>query len=154
VASSDNIHISAKGGQGETGQFEMLHAPGNSNNGDAEQEAKNNVKESNPQAGDQQPDYIQEAVEASGQFPFINSESAAKRPEAKRADLDQLKTKWDPYDGDHHGKSPQKISYSGGQSAEQKPDQVAKKIHRSLMFLLQYKKNKKATSGGRWLNVF
>jgi hypothetical protein len=109
----------------------MLHSPGNANDSDGQKKTEDDMKQGNPQACDQEPYYIQKAVEATWEFPFIHMESAAKGPQAQGTDFDQLESEWYTDDSHHHGQTSEKITDGSGQTAEKKPDQVAKEIHRA-----------------------
>ena len=115
----------------------MLQAPGDPNDGDKQKESKNDVDQCDPQSGNEQPDDVEQAKKATGECPFIHLESAAKRPQTQGAYLDQLETKWDTYNGDHHGHSSQEIANCGGQTAKNEPDDVTKEIHKQQGWVAQ-----------------
>jgi len=127
----------------------MLHSPGNAYDSDGQKKSENNMQQGNPQACDQEPDYIQKAVEATGEFPFIHVEGAAKRPQAQGTDLDHLESEGNTDDSYHHGQASEEITDGSGQTTENKPDQVAKEIHSSDGFsATKYIKKECPATGG------
>jgi hypothetical protein len=56
---------------------------------------------------------------------------AAEGPQAQGTDLNHLESEGYADNSNHHGQAPEKISDGSGQSAEKKPDQIAKKVHRA-----------------------
>ncbi len=125
----NDIHLPAEGSQGEAGQLEVLQGPGDADDRDEQKKTEDHMQEGDPEAGDQQPDDVQQGNEASRKFSFIHLEGPAEGPEAERSDLDHLETERDPDDGDHHGQSTGKVSYGSGQPPENQPDQVPEEIH-------------------------
>jgi len=107
----------------------MLHAPWDTYDGDTEQEPENDMEHCDPQAGNKQPYDIKQAVKAARHLSFFHVEGSSEGPEAERTNLDELETERDPDDSHHHCQSADKIANRGGQSAEEKPDQVTKEIH-------------------------
>jgi hypothetical protein len=112
----------------------MLHSPGNAYDSNGQKKTENDMEKGDPQACDQKPDYVQKAVEATGEFPSVHMEGAPKGPEAQGTDLDHLESEGYTDDSHHHGKAAEKITDGSGQTTENKPDQVAKEIHRADAF--------------------
>lgn len=101
----------------------MLPAPGNTNNGDAEQQSEKQVGKGYPNTAYQYPDDVENGRQATclpRYFPYLPPE----RQQRKQADLETLQAKWNTNNGKTKQQAAHHILYKGDESAENKPDDV------------------------------
>ena len=109
-------------------QLEMLHAPGEADDGDGEEDAEGQVCQGDPDAEEYQPDQVHDRGKAAAGH-LRSPHFAAKRPEGQHAQLHGLKPKGDADDGQHQDKTCREIFDGYGEASEDKPDEVAEDLH-------------------------
>jgi len=79
----------------------MLIGKGNPDDGDKKEDTEEQVGETDPYAAYQNPDNIEDDVEASVGT-VMGDDFFAERPEAQSREFERLNAKGYAYDGDHH----------------------------------------------------
>ncbi len=101
----------------------MLPAPGDTNNGNAEQQSKKQVGKGYPNTAYQDPDDVEngrQAARLSWYFPYLPPE----RQQRKQADLETLQAKRNTNDSKTKQQATHHILYKGDKAAENKPDDI------------------------------
>lgn len=101
----------------------MLPAPGNTDNGNAEQQAEKKVGKRYPNTAYQDPDDVENSGQATclpRHFPYLPPE----RQQCKQAYLKTLQAKWNTNNGETKQQAAHHILHKGDESAENKPDDV------------------------------
>lgn len=83
------LHVLAEWGERKTGHLEMLFAPRNTDNRDAQEQAEKQMHETSPQSSENQPEQIQRDTNATC-WAIRVSYRRAKRPQAEHAYLESL----------------------------------------------------------------
>jgi hypothetical protein len=120
--------LTSKGVEGKSGELEVLHAEGDADDGDAQQEPDTQVAQADPDAAAQQPDHVEDNGQAAGVVPGL-PRGATERPQGQHTQLHRLQPERDADDGDHQQQAADKIFHCNEDAAEQQPDDVSKTAH-------------------------
>ena len=114
----------AEGEDGSDGHFEVLHAPRNTDDGDAEKQAIEDVCETDPNAAYEEPQHIHEHAQAARlRFPPFHLRTEG--PDGQYAQLHALQAERDADDGYHQYHSCNEILNGSMQPAKDQPDDVS-----------------------------
>ena len=110
--------------QSQLCQAEVHLSPRYSDDGDAEQQAIEDVGKANPNAAHEEPQHIHEHAQAARLrlFPF---HFRAERPDGQHAQLHTLQTERDADDGYHQNQSCDEILNGSMQPAKDQPDDIS-----------------------------
>lgn len=115
-------------GQGESGQFEVLHAEGYPYDGDAKQNAESHMTQKYPYPSDEKPDNIHECGQAAVRGVFVD-DFAAERPQGEYSQFQRLQAERDADDGDEQADARNEIFQCDEESAENQPDYISQNVH-------------------------
>lgn len=123
------LHFFAEGSQRENGHLEVLLAPGNADDSDAEQKAEEDVHQPRPKTTADEPDKVEGDADATCET-FGISNLRTERPEAEQPDLERLQRHGKTDDGDGHSQTAREITDGGFKPAKNPPNDVAKDFHK------------------------
>lgn len=123
-----NRHLLPKGSEGEAGELEMLLAEGNADDGDAEEQAEENVHEPRPKAAENNPEDIEGKADAAGWL-IGRSDVGTKGEEAEKPDLEGLQREGDADNGAGESEAAGEVADGGFESAEDPPEEIAEEFH-------------------------
>ena len=110
----------------------MPDAKGNADDSDAEQQAENQVKNGNLPPSRQNPEEIHKHGQTSGLIGAVH-QLMTKGPQCICAQFEELHAKRYADDGDAH-QQPHQVIYQGDDdTAQQKPEYVAKSVHEAVI---------------------
>ena len=118
----------AEGNEGGEDHLEVLEAPGDAYDGDAEEEAEEQVEEGDLPPACQDPDQVHRHGNAAGFIGPVN-EFVPERPEGVPPQFEELDAERDADKGDAHHESDQKVEQGDEQAAEQQPQKISKGSH-------------------------
>lgn len=113
---------------GSNRHLEMLQSPGNSHDGHAEKKAEEEVNEGDLPPAAENPDEIHHHRHAARLFGTIH-QLMAKGPQCISAQLEQLHAKGYADERDAHQQSNNIVDNGNDNTAKQKPEYIAKKLH-------------------------
>lgn len=114
----------AKGRERQLGQAEVHLPERNADDGDAEENAEEEMGNPYPYAADKEPQHVHEQVQATG-LRLLAPDLRTERPEGENAEFHALQPEGYADDGDHQGQSRQEVFDGDLQSAEDDPDDVS-----------------------------
>ena len=97
--------------------------PRNADDGDAEQQAIEDVGKTNPDAANEEPQHIHEHAQTA-RLRLLPLYLRAERPDGQHAQLHALQAEWDADDGYHQNQSCDEILNGSMQPAKDQPDDV------------------------------
>ena len=106
---------------GQTGQFEMLHAEGDSDDGDAEDYPEKEMRQKYPYSPDEEPDDIHEEGKTTATLRDVNN-LTAERPEGEHSEFQSLYPKRYSDDRDKQADTGYKVFQRDEETAEQDPE--------------------------------
>ncbi len=112
----------------------MLYAPGNTDNGYAQQNAKDNVAGKGQQTAADKPQDIKGQGDAARRA-VASPDGGAEGPQAEQSDLARLPSPGQSDDGDCQGQTGREITYGGFQTAENQPKNITNDFHAFPFFL-------------------
>lgn len=128
VTSPSRIYnLSSERREGDIGQFEMLLAEGDADDGDVEEQSEEDMGEPDPHASHEEPDDVHQGVEAS--TGGLLHDLRAKGPQGKHAQFQRLQSEGDADDGDHHRQTAYDILEGDLYAAEYEPNDISKEFH-------------------------
>lgn len=118
----------AKRHQGKFHHFKMLFCKRDTDNGKEQQQAKNNMRDRDPDTAAKDPDDVEQKRNTA--VPLRSAYCPlSKWPKGKQSKLKTLQPEGYAYDGKAKHKATYKITDRSKEAAEQEPDQVAQCIH-------------------------
>ena len=118
----------AKGEYGIQSHFEVLQAPGNAHDGDAEEESENKVEDGDLPPSQENPDQVHHNRDAARLVGSIH-QFMTEGPKGIGPQFKKLHAKGDADDGDAHQKADDIIDQGDDKAAQNKPEYVAKEFH-------------------------
>ena len=119
----------AEGKDGGDGQFEVLGAPGDADDRDAEDQAEDGVENGDFPPAEEDPEEVHHDGEATGFVGFVD-QFVAEGPECVAAELEELDAEGDADDRDAHHEPHKEIHDGDQDAAEDEPEKVADCFHR------------------------
>ena len=113
---------------GADGHLEVLQAPGDAHDRDAEQQAETQVDQGDLPPAQQDPEEVHHRGQAAG-LPGAVHQLVAEGPEGVAAEFEELDAEGDADDGDAHHQPHEEIDQRDEQAAEHEPDQITEKFH-------------------------
>ena len=129
----------------------MHLSPGDADDGDAEQQAVENVGEANPDASYEEPQHVHEHAQTA-RLRWFPLHLRAEGPDGQHAQLHTLQAEWDADDGYHQHQSCDEILNGSMQPAKDQPNDVALKLHvrsLSILYLLDVRAMRKVAVYGQ-----
>ena len=102
----------------------MHLAPGDADDGDAEQQAIEDVGKTDPDAANEEPQHIHEHAQTA-RLRLLPLHLRAERPDGQHAQLHALQTERDADDGYHQNQSCDEILNGSMQPAKDQPDDIS-----------------------------
>ena len=102
----------------------MHLSKGDANDGDAENEAVENMGEPDPDAAHEEPQHVHEYAQTAG-LRWLPLYFRAERPDGQHTQLHALQTEWDADDGYHQHQSGDEVFQGNVQPAKDNPDDVS-----------------------------
>ena len=118
----------AEGKDGGDGQFEVLGAPGDADDRDAEDQAEDGVENGDFPPAEEDPEEVHHDGEATGFVGFVD-QFVAEGPECVAAELEELDAERDADNRDAHHQTHEKIHDGDQQAAQDEPENVAERFH-------------------------
>ena len=121
-------NLLAEGSEREAGHLEMLASEGDTNDGDAKQNAEENVHQACPQSATNNPNDVQgNADAANGTFTIFHLGSEG--PQTEQAEFEGLQGHWPSDDGNRHGQRTSKVTNGSFESATDPPNNISEYFH-------------------------
>ena len=120
--------VSAEGEEGEWDQFDMLLGERDAHDGEGEYQCRQQMGQCDLPTEENQPDQVKENAKRTVRvksFYYLLAEWG----EGRDADLERLQAEWNADDREAEKQSADEVAESGDQTAENKPDDVAKRTH-------------------------
>ena len=116
-------NLFAKWSQCQSCELEMLFAERDTDNGNAKQNAKAKVRETDPNATQYNPEYVHDKAQASARL-WRRFHTFAEGAEGKETYLQGLDTKRNTDDGNHHAYTGYDVLYGGYYTTKHQPENV------------------------------
>ena len=119
----------AEGECSKLSQLECLLAKGNTDDGNAEDQADENIAKSHSETAEDEPDHVCDGVRAE-----VAVDGSAEGGENKACHLECLFAEGDTDDGDAPKQTGEKEGQRAAKTAKEEPDQIADKFHSVFPF--------------------
>ena len=121
-------NVVTEGGDGQAGQFEMLHAERDTDDGDAEDYPEKEMGQEYPYSPYEEPDDIHEEGKTTATLRDVYH-LAAERPEGQHSEFQGLYSERYSDDRDKQADTGYKVFQCDEETAEQDPDDISKNFH-------------------------
>ena len=140
-------NVVTEGGDGQTGQFEMLHAEGDADDGDAEDQPEKEMGQKYPYSPDKKPDDIHEEGKTTATLREVYH-LATERPEGQHSEFQGLYPERNSDDRDKQTYAGYKVFQCDEETAEQDPDDISKNFHVLSCFIMIFQRYDKECNLG------
>ena len=128
ITSYRSVYFFSKGEDRADGHLEVLHAPGDAHDGDAEQQAEDQVEDGDLPPAEQDPDEVHHHRHAARLVGTVH-QLMAERPEGVGPQFEKLDAKGDADDGDAQHEPHDVVNQGDDESAQDEPEDVAEELH-------------------------
>ena len=133
--SETNIDILTEGCHGKACHLEVLLAPGNSDNSDAEQNTEENMTDTSQETTEDEPQNVHRDTYASG-WPVALRHRGTKRPQAEQTNFKRLQRPRYAYNSNSQSQTTREVTYCRLQTAAYQPNNITKYFHLIVPFIL------------------